>query len=87
MTYPDAEEEALEAGETGVAPEKGEGKTWQDYTSVALFYETARRTSSEFLPSDANIPFVMRICQALEGLPLGIELAAAWVNMMPVQRF
>ncbi len=30
------------------------------------------------------MPEVLRICELMEGMPLGIELAAAWVKLMPV---
>ncbi len=52
------------------------------YDAVALFVETARRTSSSFAPDDTDLGAIARICELVEGIPLGIELAAAWTKML-----
>ena len=36
-----------------------------------------------FALDDGNVPAVMRICQALDGMPLAIELAAPWLRTLP----
>lgn len=46
-------------------------------SAVRLFCERARRVAPGFSPSDATMPAVLRICRLVEGIPLGIELAAA----------
>jgi hypothetical protein len=46
---------------------------------------TARRNCScnaEFELTEAERPALVRICQLVEGIPLAIELAAAWVGML-----
>lgn len=53
-----------------------------DYSAVALFLQTARRSQADFELSAAEQPYVVRICELVEGLPLGIELAAAWVRLL-----
>lgn len=50
--------------------------------AVALFVERARRVQREFTLSVQNYGAVLRICQLVAGLPLGIELAAAWVHLL-----
>ncbi len=50
------------------------------YSSVRLFVSRARRLLPEFDLSEADKPCVARICRLLEGMPLAIELAAAWVQ-------
>jgi predicted ATPase len=47
--------------------------------ALALFVERARRVSSSFALTAQNRAAIARICQLVEGMPLGIELAAAWV--------
>ena len=54
----------------------------QNYSSVGLFLQSARRVSPGFRLTDANRSAIVQICQLLQGMPLGIELAAAWVEML-----
>jgi predicted ATPase/DNA-binding XRE family transcriptional regulator len=49
------------------------------YSAVGLFVERARRVRTSFILSERNRADVARICQLVDGLPLGIELAAAWM--------
>ncbi len=51
--------------------------------AVRLFVERAREVSPAFALNRANAAAVAVICRRLEGLPLAIELAAAWVNLLP----
>lgn len=46
----------------------------------ALFVEWARRADAAFICSSENLPQVRQICQLVDGLPLGIALAAGWVR-------
>jgi predicted ATPase/transcriptional regulator with XRE-family HTH domain len=50
--------------------------------AVELFLQRARRAQVGFSALLADEQAVMRICQQVEGLPLAIELAAAWVRVM-----
>jgi len=50
------------------------------YSAVQLFDHHARRVHSCFTLSDADTPDAIRICQLVEGLPLGVELAASWTR-------
>jgi transcriptional regulator with XRE-family HTH domain len=54
----------------------------EDYSAVALFLQSARRIKADFSLRDDERQWVVRICHLLEGLPLGIELSAAWVGML-----
>lgn len=49
--------------------------------AVQLFVQRAKRASLPFALDRANAPYVLEICRAVGGSPLGIELAAAWVRM------
>ncbi len=54
-----------------------------EFSAVQLFMQHAERTlGGRKLPA-ADIPCAARICQLVDGMPLGIELAAAWVRMLP----
>jgi DNA-binding SARP family transcriptional activator/predicted ATPase/Tfp pilus assembly protein PilF len=50
------------------------------YGAVQLFQQTARRVSQRFLLASHDEPAVVRICRLVEGMPLGIDLAASWVG-------
>jgi predicted ATPase len=53
------------------------------YDAVRLFNQIARHVSHRFAPTPAQQSAVVRICQWVGGLPLGIELAASWVHVLP----
>src|SRR5580704_4716010 len=53
------------------------------YAAVRLFCDRAAAVLPGFALDDANVPAVMRICQALDGIPLAIELAAPWLRTLP----
>lgn len=51
-------------------------------SAVRLFEQSARRLRPAFALSPANLADVVRICRLAEGMPLGIMLAAAWVELL-----
>jgi predicted ATPase/DNA-binding XRE family transcriptional regulator len=57
---------------------------FEDSAAVALFLQTARRSYAGFTLAPADRVAVARICRLVEGMPLGIELAAAWVRVLPL---
>ncbi|HEV8624558.1 MAG TPA: BTAD domain-containing putative transcriptional regulator [Acidimicrobiia bacterium] len=50
--------------------------------AVMLFCERARAAQAGFGLSDANAAAVARICRRLDGIPLGLELAAAKIRVL-----
>jgi predicted ATPase len=54
------------------------------YAAVQLFVRCARR-AGPFVPDAADWPAIGRICQLLGGMPLGVEMAAAWTKVLPCQ--
>jgi len=56
-----------------------------NYEAVKLFVERARNTKPNFTLSQENAQTVAEICNRLEGLPLGIELAAARIKFLSPQ--
>ena len=52
------------------------------YPAVQLFVECARRLRPDFDPN-TEATSINRICQLVDGFPLGIELAAQWVTVLP----
>jgi predicted ATPase/class 3 adenylate cyclase len=49
--------------------------------AVRLFLERARETQPTFDPADAELGAIAEICARVDGLPLGIELAAARLKL------
>lgn len=50
--------------------------------AVRLFIERAQQAAGYFALDTQNKAAVTRICQLVDGMPLGIELAAAWVRVL-----
>ena len=52
------------------------------YSAVKLFVQSARRSYPAYQLDDDDLVHVARICRMVQGLPLGIVLAAAWTAML-----
>jgi predicted ATPase/DNA-binding SARP family transcriptional activator len=53
------------------------------YASVALYRDRAQYVTPDFALTARNAEAVGRLCRKLEGMPLAIEMAAAWVKTLP----
>ncbi|MFN7954938.1 MAG: adenylate/guanylate cyclase domain-containing protein [bacterium] len=70
-------------------PDPNEGATLATLASseaVRLFADRAVNVTSSFVLTDASVPIVAEICRRLDGIPLAIELAAARVVSLSVER-
>ncbi len=52
------------------------------YSAVQLFLRSAHRVQPNFKLTTSTLSDVKTICQLVEGMPLAIELAAAWVELL-----
>lgn len=68
----------LPAGETAG---QGARTSARQNSAVQMFVACARRVSPGFSLED-ELEHVVEICQAVEGMPLAIELASAWTRML-----
>jgi predicted ATPase/class 3 adenylate cyclase len=81
------------AGETvyrvpslSLPPDLGDPGDLMHYEATRLFAERAGMASPGFTLTKDNAPYVIQICQRLDGIPLAIELAAARVKMFTPQQ-
>ncbi len=54
------------------------------FDAVRLFVNRAERLSASFVATDATLEAIARLCRRVEGMPLAIELAAAWTRSLAV---
>jgi predicted ATPase/DNA-binding SARP family transcriptional activator/Tfp pilus assembly protein PilF len=54
----------------------------EESEAAQLFLQCVRRSDPNFLPDEEDLAAIVRICRLLEGVPLAIELAAAWTRVM-----
>lgn len=54
------------------------------YDAIQLFIQSARRANPEFSLNN-NVFSIISICKLVDGLPLGIELAARWTDHLSPQ--
>lgn len=62
-------------------PDGGQTLLLAGSAAAELFVQRARREG--YTPQAADSAAIVRICQIVEGTPLALELAAAWVRVMP----
>jgi predicted ATPase len=56
-----------------------------NYAAGELFIKTAQRVQPDFDLQEGDQAVLMRICRLAEGMPLGLELAASWVSVLPLE--
>jgi predicted ATPase len=57
----------------------------ETFNAVKLFVDRAKRVRPDFALNQADLGAVLEICRHVDGMPLGLELAAAWVRAMSVK--
>ncbi len=56
----------------------------QENSAIALFCQCAQRVAPHFQLSADTLPAVIHICQRVQGVPLALEMAAAWLEVLPL---
>ena len=53
-----------------------------EYSALKLFIQSAQRVQPDFVLAQNDLTHLTDICRQVDGMPLGLELAAAWVDML-----
>jgi predicted ATPase/class 3 adenylate cyclase len=62
--------------------EEDVGVTDEPFSAVELFLERTRRIQPDFVSKEDEMKSIGHICRLVEGMPLGVELAASWMEML-----
>jgi predicted ATPase/DNA-binding CsgD family transcriptional regulator len=54
----------------------------QEHDAIELFLHNIRRVRPKFDPGTDDLKHLINICRLVEGMPLAIELAAGWMNVL-----
>jgi DNA-binding SARP family transcriptional activator/predicted ATPase len=52
------------------------------FDAIELFVQAAKRTQRDFQINDGNFEDIVALTQLLAGLPLGLVMAASWINIL-----
>ncbi len=63
-------------------PTNGNVEEYNSYSAIQLFINSAQRVKPDFSISSEDQRSIGRICRLVDGIPLGIELAASWVRSL-----
>jgi predicted ATPase/transcriptional regulator with XRE-family HTH domain len=66
-------------------PPKLEMSNLDSNSAAALFIQRAKQGKIDFQPASDDLSVITHICKLVEGLPLGLELAAAWIRTMSLK--
>ena len=53
-----------------------------EYAAVRLFLHNATRLRPDFVADEADLKAICQICALVDGMPLGLELAATWIRLL-----
>lgn len=73
LSYPDQEQQDVNA------------QNMEEYSALQLFQNSARLVQPAYAFLPADLPHLVRICQLMNGIPLGLMLAAGWLGTCPVK--
>ncbi|MCP5098146.1 MAG: tetratricopeptide repeat protein [Chloroflexi bacterium] len=62
--------------------ENGSKDAGSDYAAAKLFLQTVRRRQPAFEMTPVDMPCLANICSLVEGMPLALELAASWIELL-----
>jgi predicted ATPase len=75
-------EHLIHVGGMDVPPDQDESIDAKRYSAVQLFLQSARQVQPGITPTAQDLAHIAHICRFVQGMPLGILLAAAWMQML-----
>ncbi len=66
-------------------PHSESAENLHKYSAFQLFMQSARRVLPDFDPQTDDLRHIAYICRLVEGMPLGILLAAAWMDTLSLK--
>lgn len=69
----------------GLPVANADDEDWEENNAIQIFIQSARRANAAFNPTDKDREAITQICRLVDGMPLGIQLAAAWARMLSTQ--
>lgn len=67
-------------------PDTIEAENFIDYDAIRLFIRSVHLINSHFQLNPEHYKAVLTICNTVEGMPLGLELAASWTQVFSYQQ-
>lgn len=58
----------------------------QEYDAVKLLIQSVQRVKPDWTVTFDNLNYVARVCRLTQGMPLGIILAASWLDVLTLDR-
>jgi predicted ATPase/DNA-binding CsgD family transcriptional regulator/predicted negative regulator of RcsB-dependent stress response len=58
----------------------------QEYDTVKLFLQSAQRSQPGFALQAVDVPALVQICRLTDGMPLALELAAGWLDVLSLEQ-
>lgn len=71
----------LEVGGLDV-PDQNDSAALSDYSAIQLFVQRATQAQAGFALTHDNRAAVIQLCRDVDGIPLALELAATWLNVL-----
>ncbi len=75
-----SEEQVLDLGGLSYPPTGTDEEIASNYDSIRLFFRQVERIHKGYSPKPEDLIAIIQLCQLVDGMPLGIELAAAAVR-------
>jgi predicted ATPase len=66
----------------GLATAEADDPAQQHAAAVQLFLDRARHAQLQVALQPSDLPAIQHVCSHVEGMPLGIELAAGWIRYL-----